>query len=97
MFRFAQIGKLLGVLTYGFFGLFDLTSAVGGVQSTRFRYMVAVPGLAIFPSLTLTAWAQRWWQELALAFMVCSTLFIYGTWVLLHRETVFHIATGTRP
>jgi class 3 adenylate cyclase len=94
MFRFAQIGMLLGVLTYAIFGLWDLTSAVGGVESTRFRYMVAVPLISCFPALSLTAWARRWWQELVLAFAICTTVCIYETLVLLDRETIFHISTG---
>jgi hypothetical protein len=64
-------------------------------QSTRFRYMVAVPILICFPALSLAAWARRWYQELLLAFSICSTLCIYQTLVLLDRETVFHVATGT--
>src|SRR5215831_15179660 len=43
-----RIAMGLAVVTNAVFGIWDLTSASGGLMSTRFRYMVAFPAFAIF-------------------------------------------------
>ena len=63
-------------------------------KSTRFRYTVAVPAIALFPALSLMARVRRRWQELMLGALICAMVCIYETLVLFERETIFQIRTG---
>jgi hypothetical protein len=89
-----QASFLLAIITYALFGLADMTSAAGGVLSTRFRYMVAVPLLTILFGLSFSRIARRHWYVFALIFCVAGSLCVFVTALLLDNETEFRFSTG---
>ena len=84
----------LAVVTNAVFGIWDLTSASGGLMSTRFRYMVAFPAFAIFFAGSFHRSMKRWWQEYSVLFCVVVTVCMYQSIVLFNMETEFNIARG---
>jgi class 3 adenylate cyclase len=94
VYRLAQIALLLGVLTYAIFGLWDPTLPGGGLQSTRFRYMIGSPVLAVFFALSFAKEARKHWHALMMGFTVAALLCVYETSILTDREAEFKLATG---
>ena len=68
VYTILQATILLATLTYALFGLADMTSASGGIQSTRFRYMIAIPLLSVIFGLSFTDCARRNWYVVAILF-----------------------------
>jgi len=89
-----RIAMGLAVVTNAVFGIWDLTSASGGLMSTRFRYMVAFPAFAIFFAGSFHRSMKRWWQEYSVLFCVVVTVCMYHSIVLFDMETEFNIARG---
>jgi len=89
-----RIAMGLAVVTNAVFGIWDLTSASGGLMSTRFRYMVAFPAFAIFFAGSFHRGMKRWWQEYSVLFCVVVTVCMYESIVLFDMETEFNIARG---
>ena len=89
-----RIAMGLAVVTNAVFGIWDLTSASGGLMSTRFRYMVAFPAFAIFFAGSFHRSMKRWWQEYSVLFCVVVTVCMYHSVVLFDMETEFNIARG---
>ena len=58
-----RIAMGLAVVTNAVFGIWDLTSASGGLMSTRFRFMVALPAFGILFAISFHRSMKRWWQE----------------------------------
>jgi adenylate cyclase len=90
-----QASIFLAIITYALFGLADMTSSSGGVQSTRFRYMVAVPLLATMFGLSFLPFMRRYWYVGAVLFAFAGTLCVFVTALLLDAETEFRLGIGT--
>jgi class 3 adenylate cyclase len=90
-----QAAIFLSIATYALFGLADITSQSGGVQSTRFRYMIAVPLLATLFGLSFLGIVRRYWQVGAILFGLAGSLCVFMTAILLDAETEFHFEAGT--
>lgn len=89
-----RIAMGLAIVTNAVFGIWDLTSASGGLMSTRFRFMVAFPALGIFFAISFHRSMKRWWQEYSILFCVVVTICMYKSIVLFDMETEFNIARG---
>src|SRR5215470_17971042 len=89
-----RIAMGLAVVTNAVFGIWDLTSASGGLMSTRFRYMVAFPAFAFFFAGSFHRSMKRWWQEYSVLFCVVVTVCMYQSIVLFDMETEFNIGRG---
>lgn len=89
-----RAGILLATATFALFGLTDLASDVGGVVSTRFRYMVACPIMLCFLAMTYPGPARRHVQALTSAFALVAGGLVAVAVLLLDGETSFKIAQG---
>ena len=85
---------LLAIVTYALFGLADMTSSSGGVQSTRFRFMVATPLLGALFGLSFLRFVRRHWYVWSVIFAASGTLCVFVTALLLDAETEFRLSTG---
>ena len=89
-----RIAMGLAVVTNAVFGIWDLTSASGGLMSTRFRFMVALPAFGILFAVSFHRSMKRWWQEYSILFCVVLTICMYKSIVFFDMETEFNIARG---
>ena len=89
-----RIAMGLAVVTNAVFGIWDLTSTSGGLMSTRFRFMVALPAFGILFAISFHRSMKRWWQEYSLLFCVVLTICMYKSIVFFDTETEFSIARG---
>jgi hypothetical protein len=67
-FIIAQFAMLLATVTYLVYGAADIAIESGGVLSTRFRFMVALPLMATFFALSFRPFARRYSQAFIIAF-----------------------------
>jgi hypothetical protein len=96
--RFYVIGQtsmLFGITGWIVFGATDLLSGVGGLQSTRFRFMLAMPLMFLFFGLSFTKVARRLWQSFFAAFAVVGIACMYTALILVGREAWFRVEQGT--
>jgi TIR domain len=91
-YMIAQLGFLLVFVTYIIYGVSDLASE--GVNSTRFRYMLASPLLLAFYLLSYKEFARQHSQLFIAAFAVTLSICVYTSVVLLNMETPFSIENG---
>src|SRR5215469_16428299 len=75
-FIIAQFAMLLAAATYVVYGAVDMAMESGGVLSTRFRFMIALPLMATFFALSFRPFARRHSQAFIIAFgivgMACT-------------------------
>ena len=69
-FIMAQFAMLLATVTYLVYGAADMAMESGGVLSTRFRFMIALPLMAAFFALSFRPFARRRSQAFFIAFGV---------------------------
>lgn len=89
-----RIAMGLAVVTNAVFGIWDLTSASGGLMSTRFRYMVAFPAFGILFAVSFHRSMKKWWQEYSILFCLVATICMYQSILFFDMETEFNIARG---
>src|SRR6516164_10696210 len=89
-----RIAMGLAVVTNAVFGIWDLTIVSGGLLSTRFRFMVALPAFGILFAISFHRSMKRWWQEYSILFCVVVTICMYQSIVFFDTETEFNIARG---
>lgn len=89
-----RIAMGLAVVTNAVFGIWDLTSASGGLMSTRFRYMVAFPAFGVLFALSFHRSMKKWWQEYSILFCLVATICMYQSILFFDMETEFNIARG---
>jgi hypothetical protein len=89
-----RIAMGLAVVTNAVFGIWDLTSASGGLMSTRFRFMVALPAFGILLAISFHRSMKRWWQEYSILFCIVLAICMYKSVVFFDTETEFNIARG---
>ena len=82
-----RIAMGLAIVTNAVFGIWDLTSASGGLMSTRFRFMVALPAFGIFFAIGFHRSMKRWWQEYSILFCIVVTICMYRSVVFFDMET----------
>src|SRR5215469_9191700 len=75
-FIIAQFAMLLAAATYVVYGAADMAMESGGILSTRFRFMIALPLMATFFALSFRPFARRHSQAFIIAFgivgMACT-------------------------
>jgi hypothetical protein len=91
----AQMAMALGILGWLLFGPVDLWSENGGIESTRFRFMMAGPLLGALFAISFTAWARRNWQPFVGLFGVTGILCMTYALTLVTREAWFRIEQAT--
>jgi hypothetical protein len=93
-FIIAQFAMLLATVTYLVYGAADMAMESGGVLSTRFRFMIALPLMATFFALSFRPFARRHSQAFIIAFgvvgMACTYLSVY----LIAADSPFRIDNG---
>jgi hypothetical protein len=93
-FIIAQFAMLLAAATYVIYGVADMAMESGGVLSTRFRFMIALPLMATFFALSFRPFARRHSQAFITAFgvvgMVCTYISVY----LIAADSPFRIDNG---
>jgi hypothetical protein len=91
----AQMAMALGILGWLLFGPVDLWSENGGIQSTRFRFMMAGPVLGALFAVSFTAWARRNWQPFVALFGLTGALCMTYALTLVTKEEWFRIEQAT--
>jgi len=93
-FGIAQFSMLLAVVTYVVYGAADMAMASGGVLSTRFRFMVAIPLMASFFALSFRPFARRHAQLFIIVFGTVAIACTYFNVYLINAESPFRIDNG---
>jgi TIR domain-containing protein len=93
-FIVAQFAMLLAAATYVVYGAADMAMESGGVLSTRFRFMIALPLMATFFALSFKPFARRHSQAFIIAFGVVAMACTYINVYLIAAESPFRIDNG---
>ena len=91
-FFITQFACIFGFCLVTLFGLNDFFAQSGGVEQTRFRFMVTGPSLLIMLALSFTGLAKRNSQLFALAFGCLALLINFKSMTLV--ESSFPASTG---
>ena len=84
----------LALLTYAVFGIWDGFGQTGGVETTRFRYLIACPIMALFAAGSRLSLARAYRTQYLHAAATCTLVLIFVQMILIDRELPFKIATG---
>jgi hypothetical protein len=90
-----QTSMMFGIVGWVVFGATDLLSGVGGLESIRFRFMLAMPLMLLFFGLSFTKLAQRHWQAFFALFAVVGITCMYVALLIVGPETWFRVEQGT--
>ena len=93
-FIIAQFAMLLATVTYLVYGAADIAIESGGVLSTRFRFMVALPSMATFFALSFRPFARRYSQAFIIAFGIVAMTCTYMSVYLIAADSPFRIDNG---
>ena len=93
-FVIAQFAMLLAAATYVVYGAADMAMESGGVLSTRFRFMIALPLMATFFALSFRPFARRHPQCFIIAFGVVAMVCTYMNVYLIGVDSPFRIDNG---
>jgi hypothetical protein len=93
-FIMAQFAMLLATVTYLVYGAADMAMESGGVLSTRFRFMIALPLMATFFALSFRPFARRHSQAFIIAFGVVAMTCTYMSVYLIAADSLFRIDNG---
>ena len=93
-FIMAQFAMLLATVTYLVYGAADMAMESGGVLSTRFRFMIALPLMATFFALSFRPFARRHSQAFFIAFGVVAMTCTYMSVYLIASDSPFRIDNG---
>jgi TIR domain len=93
-FIIAQFAMLLAAATYVIYGVADMAMESGGVLSTRFRFMIALPLMATFFALSFRPFARRHSQAFITAFGVVGMACTYISVYLIAADSPFRIDNG---
>jgi hypothetical protein len=93
-FIIAQFAMLLAAATYVVYGVVDMAMESGGVLSTRFRFMIALPLMATFFALSFRPFARRHSQAFIIAFGVVGMACTYINVYLIAADSPFRIDNG---
>jgi hypothetical protein len=93
-FIIAQFAMLLATVTYLVYGAADMAMESGGVLSTRFRFMIALPLMATFFALSFRPFARRHSQAFIIAFGVVAMACTYISVYLIAADSSFRIDNG---
>ena len=89
-FWVARTAMGAAILGWVLFGPVDLWSPSGGVESTRFRFMLAAPLMVIYFGLSFTALAQKLWQQFLTGFVILGVSCMTFALTLVTPESWFH-------
>jgi hypothetical protein len=64
----ARFAILLGSVAFALFGLIDTLVPGGGLEATRFRFLVAFPATLLFYPMSRLAWVQDRWEPFVAIF-----------------------------
>ncbi len=95
--RFYAVGQtsmLFGIVGWIVFGITDLLSDTG-LQSTRFRFMLAMPLMLLFFGLSFTRAARRLWQPFFSLFAVVGITCMYIALLLVGQEQWYRTEQAT--
>lgn len=84
----------LALLTWAAFGIWDGFGQTGGMATTRFRYLVACPIMALLAAGTRFDIARTYRTRYLHTAATCSLVLIFVQMILIDRELPFKIATG---
>jgi len=84
----------LALLTWVVFGIWDGFGQTGGMLTTRFRYLVACPIMALFAAGSRFGIARAYRTHYLHAAATCSLALIFVQMILIDHELPFKIATG---
>jgi hypothetical protein len=93
-FVILQFAMAAAAATYMVYGVADMAMASGGVMSTRFRFMVALPLLALFFALSFRPFARRHSQAFVITYSIVATACTYINVYLIGAEAPFRITNG---
>jgi hypothetical protein len=93
-FIIAQFAMVLAAATYVVYGAADMAMESGGVLSTRFRFMIALPLMATFFALSFRPFARRHSQAFIIAFGVVGTVCTCINVYLIAADAPFRIDNG---
>src|SRR5260221_7478845 len=93
-FIIAQFAMLLAAATYVVYGAADMAMESGGVLSTRFRFMIALPLMATFFALSFRPFARRHPQAFIIAFGIVGMACTYINVYLIAADSPFRIDNG---
>jgi hypothetical protein len=93
-FFIAQFTMAIAIATYLMFGAADMAMKSGGVLSTRFRFMVALPLMASLFAVSFRPFARRHSQALIIVFGVVGIVSTYISVYLIDADAPFRIENG---
>ena len=93
-FIIAQFSIVLAIATYLIYGVADMAMESGGILSTRFRFMVALPLMVGIFSLSFRPIVKRHSQLFICAFGLTGAICTYINVILIAAESPFRIETG---
>jgi hypothetical protein len=93
-FIIGQFAMLLAAATYVVYGTADMAMESGGVLSTRFRFMVALPLMVALFALSFRPFARRHSQAFMIAFGVVGMACTYISVYLIAADAPFRIDNG---
>src|ERR1051326_725575 len=85
----------LGFGAFAAYGLTDFFEGHGGIEATRFRFIVACPILALFGITERTAWARSQRDAFISAYSLALGCILFGQLYIVDNEELFRIGTGT--
>jgi adenylate cyclase len=94
-YPFVRWVLLLALIAYTVNGVFDIASQKGGVEATRFRFMIACPLIGFFFAISFTTWYRSFWRLLTGVGVVICGLLIIVTIILQDQEARFEFEAGT--
>jgi hypothetical protein len=93
-FVVVQFAMLVAAATYMVYGAADMAMISGGVMSTRFRFMVALPLMALFFALSFRPFARRHLQAFVIAYGIVTAACAYINVYLIDADAPFRIENG---
>jgi class 3 adenylate cyclase len=90
-----QTSMMFGIVAWVVFGATDLLSGAGGLASTQFRFMLALPLLLLFFAASFTKRAHRLWQRFFALFAVVGIICMYVALLLVGPQSWFRFEQAT--
>jgi class 3 adenylate cyclase len=90
-----QTSMMFGIVAWLVFGATDLLSGTGGLSSTQFRFMLAMPVMLIFFAASFTQRARALWQRFFALFAVVGITCMYISLLLVGPESWFRFEQAT--
>jgi hypothetical protein len=90
-----KISIWLALFSYAFWGIWDVFGEGSGINSTRYRFLVACPVFAAFGIMTRLQFVKRYQEAFILIFSFIGITILFFHTLIIDHELPFKISTGT--